>query len=329
MRLAFVGDVLLGRLMNEMLKTMPPSYPWGNTLQILKECDARICNLECVISDRGAPWGMTPKAFHFRTDARNVESLKTAGMDVVSLANNHSLDYEYEALFDMIAVLDRAGIKHSGAGGDAAEASKPALFQTDGVTIGFIAFTDNEPAWEATDRQAGVYYVPVDQSDERAEALFGRIGQARKHAELMIVSAHWGGNWGYQPPAEHVQFSRSLIEHGADIVFGHSSHVFRGIEIYRGRPILYGVGDFVDDYAVDEIERNDESFVFVVETEGNKIVGLNLYPTVIGHLQARLATPRDAVAIAARMQRLCDKLGTKTRWNEEKRRLEIEVKKES
>lgn len=325
MRLAFVGDVLLGRMVNETLKTMPPAYPWGNTLQVLKECDVRICNLECVISDRGAPWGMTQKNFHFRTDAKNVESLKTAGVDVASLANNHSLDYEYEALFDMIAILDRASIRHAGAGMDAAEASKPALFRKDGVTVGFIAFTDNEPAWEATDRQGGVYHVPVDRNDERAAALFALVGRTRKQADLVIVSAHWGGNWGYQPPSEHAQFGRALIEGGADIVFGHSPHVFRGIEIHQGRPILYSAGDYVDDYAVDEIERNDESFVFVVETGGNGIARLKLYPVVIGHMQARLATPRDAVAIAARMQRLCDKLGTKARWNEEGRYLEIEA----
>ena len=142
----------------------------------------------------------------------------------------------------------------------------------------------------------------------------------------MIVSAHWGPNWGYQPVSEHIPFGHLLVENGADIVFGHSSHVFRGIEIYRDRPILYSTGDFVDDYAVDEIERNDESFVFVVETGGGRDTVLRLYPTVISHIQACLAGPRDAVTIAARMQRLCAKLGTHARWVEEDRYLEIKVK---
>lgn len=327
-KFVFVGDVMLGRLVNEALKSMPPAYPWGNTLPIFRESDVRICNLECVISDRGAPWGLTPKAFHFRTDAKNIETLKTAGIDMVSLANNHSLDYEYEALFEMIAILDRAGIRYAGAGADLNRASQPALFQAAGITVGFIAFTDNEPAWEATERQPGVHYVPVAPDDERAWKLFDLVQQTKKQADLVIVSTHWGPNWGYQPVSEHIPFGRLLVENGADIVFGHSCHVFRGIEIYRERPILYSTGDFVDDFAVDEIERNDESFIFVVETSGGRVTGLRLYPTVISHMQAWLASPRDAVIIAARMQRLCARLGTRALWVEEEHCLEISVKQE-
>ena len=328
MKLLFVGDIMLGRLVNETLKSMPSTYPWGNTLPLFRESDVRICNLECVISDRGAPWGLTQKTFHFRTDAKNVESLKTAGIDLVSLANNHALDYEYEALFDMMATLDKAEIRHAGAGADFDQASRPTLLQAGGITIGFIAFTDSEPDWAATGRRPGIYYVPVDPIDEHTQQLFDLVRQTKKQADLVIVSAHWGANWGYEPESEHVTFGRTLIESGADIVFGHSCHVFRGIEIYRERPILYSTGDFLDDYAVDEVERNDESFIFVVETEGSRITGLTLYPTVNTHMQARLATPRDAVAIADRMQRLCKRLGTPSRWIEEKRCLEIAVKKE-
>ena len=329
MKLLFVGDVMLGRLVNETLKSMPPAYPWGNTLPVFMESDLRICNLECVVSDRGAPWSLTRKTFHFRSDAKNIDCLRSAGFNVVSLANNHALDYEYEALIETVGHLDNAGIRHAGAGADFSQASQPALLQAGGITIGFIAFTDNEPEWESTERQPGVYHVPVDKSDdERTRHLFEMIKETKKQADLLIVSAHWGGNWGYQPEPGHVPFARTLVDSGADIVFGHSCHVFRGIEIYHERPILYSTGDFVDDYAIDEIERNDESFIFVVWTDGSRITGLTLYPTVISHMQARLAGPRDAVVIADRMQRLCEKLGTESQWNEEKRCLEIFVKKE-
>ncbi len=325
-KFAFVGDMMLGRLVNEALKSMPAAYPWGNTLPVLRENDIRICNLECVISDRGAPWGLTPKAFHFRTDAKNIEILRTAGIDVVSLANNHSLDYEYEGLYEMMSILDHSGVRYAGAGTDLSRASQPALFQAAGITVGFIAFTDNEPTWEATERQSGVHHVPVDPDDERARRLFDLVQQTKKETDLVIVSAHWGPNWGYQPVSEHVPFGHLLIEYGADIVYGHSCHVFRGIEIYQERLILYSTGDFVDDYAIDEIERNDESFIFVVETSGGRIDHIRLYPTVISHMQACLAGPRDAITIAARMQRLCAKIGTRARWVEEERCLEISVK---
>ncbi len=325
MKLLFVGDVMLGRLVNETMKSMPPDYPWGNTLSLFRETGVRICNLECVISDRGQPWGMTPKMFHFRTDAKNIESLKAAGITAVSLANNHSLDYEYEALFDMIDILERAGIHHTGAGADFAQASKPALFRIEGLTIGLIAFTDNESGWEATDRQPGIFYVPVMSTDERAVRLFDIIRQTKERADMVIVSAHWGANWGYQPVPEHVPFGHALVDNGADIVFGHSAHVFRGVEIYKGRPIIYSAGDFVDDYAVDEIERNDESFLFVVETGGGAVTGLRLYPIVISHMQARRAEPRDAWEIAAKMRRLCNRLGSLAHWIDEENSLEIPV----
>jgi poly-gamma-glutamate synthesis protein (capsule biosynthesis protein) len=328
MRILFVGDVMLGRLVNETLKSMPPTYPWGNTLPVFKQSDLRICNLECVISDRGAPWGLTSKTFHFRTDSKNIESLKSAGFNLLSIANNHAIDYEHEALFEMLAHLNKSGILYAGAGADFSQASRPVLVTAGGITIGFAAFTDNEPQWEATERQPGVYYVPVDRSDERAKHLFDVIRDTKKQADLVIVSAHWGSNWGYQPDTEHVLFARMLVDSGADIVFGHSCHVVRGIEIYGERLILYSTGDFVDDYAVDEIEKNDESFMFVVETDSRSITGLTLHPTVISHMQARLASPRDAVAIADRMQRLCEKFGTQSRWNEEKRCLEILVKRD-
>ncbi|HYA87859.1 MAG TPA: CapA family protein [Nitrospirota bacterium] len=328
MRLLLVGDIMFGRLVNETLKSMPPTYPWGNTLPLFRASDLRIGNLECVLSDRGAPWDRTPKTFHFRTDAKNKECLKAAGFNFLSLANNHTLDYEYEALLDMLALLDTAGVRHGGAGADLTQASQPALLSAGGTTTAFIAFTDNEPDWEATDQRAGIHFVPLDLTDERAVHLFDLIREAKTKADLVIVTAHWGSNWGYQPEPEHVPFARMLVDSGADIVLGHSCHVFRGIEIYRERLILYSTGDFVDDYAVDQIERNDESFIFVVETEGSRITGLTLHPTVISHMQARLASPRDAVVIAGRMQRLCDRLGTQSRWDEAKRCLEIFIKKE-
>ncbi len=328
MRLLFVGDVMLGRLVNETLRSMPPTYPWGNTLPVLRASDVRVGNLECVLSDRGAPWDRTPKSFHFRTDAKNVEALKAAGFNLLSLANNHTLDYGEEALLDMLFHLDQAGIRHAGAGAHAVEAARPALLSAGGAAIAFLACTDNEPDWGAADQRPGVYFIPLDRTDERALHFFDLIRETKKRADLVIVSAHWGSNWGYEPEPGHVSFAHMLVDSGADIVLGHSCHVFRGIEIYQERLILYSAGDFVDDYVINDIERNDESFIFVVETDGSRITGLTLHPTVISHMQARLASPRDAVVLAQRMQRLCGKLGTKSQWNEEKRCLEIMMNKE-
>jgi poly-gamma-glutamate capsule biosynthesis protein CapA/YwtB (metallophosphatase superfamily) len=113
-QLLLVGDCMLGRLVNEVLETAPPEYPWGDTLPILHRADWRLSNLECVISDCGTPWSASPKAFHFRSRAKNIAVLEAARMNAVSLANNHVLDYGYDAMFEMLRILDRAGIIYRG-----------------------------------------------------------------------------------------------------------------------------------------------------------------------------------------------------------------------
>ncbi len=326
MKLLFVGDVMLGRLMNTVLKETSPAYPWGDTLPLFHQADVRLCNLECVIADRGAPWSRTPKVFHFRSDATNVESLKVAHIDAVSLANNHTLDFEEEGLFHTLAILDAAGIHYAGAGRTLSEASAPAMWEVQGNKLGLLAFTDNEPAWAATSAQAGVWYVPIQLKDRRAKHLFATVKQAKETVDVLIVSAHWGPNWGYAPPAEHVAFAHTLIDEGADIIFGHSGHVVRGIEIYKEKPILYCTGDFVDDYAVDPIERNDRSGVFVVETEGQRIVRLLFHPTIIQDFQARLAGQNEREVILGTMQRLCKELNIATTRNEQNGYPEIQIK---
>src|SRR3990172_6750665 len=127
--IAFAGDVMLGRLVNEAIAVMGPAYPWGDPLPLLREADLRIVNLECVISEKGRPWSKTPKAFHFRADPTAIETLKIAGIDAVALANNHTLDFDEEGLLDMVSLLDEAGIAHTGAGRNLEEARRPAVIQ--------------------------------------------------------------------------------------------------------------------------------------------------------------------------------------------------------
>ncbi len=323
LQLLLVGDCMLGRLVNEVLENAPPERPWGDTLSILRSADWRLCNLECVISDRGKPWSAYPKAFHFRSDAKNIAVLTTARLNAVSLANNHVLDYGYDALIEMLGMLDRAGIVHTGAGTNYREASRLATSEVSGRKLGLLAFTDNEPGWEAAADRPGVFYVPTNLTDPRAKKLLELIRESRDVVDVLIVSAHWGSNWGYRPPHEHVLFAHALMEAGADIIFGHSSHVFRGIEFYKGRPILYGAGDFVDDYAIDEVERNDQSFIYVLEMAGRIARGVRMYPTLIRGCHASLAEGVYALSITQKMADLCAEFHTPTRWNPARGCLEI------
>lgn len=325
MRLVLVGDVMLGRGVNAALRQVCSEYPWGDTMRLFHEADWRLCNLECVMSDRGVPWSATQKAFHFRSDAKNIAVLKAAGIDAVSVANNHTLDFGYDAMREMLELLDANRIKHAGAGLNHSEAFEPAFSKLEGATIALIAFTDNEPQWEATADKEGIAYVPVDVTDDRAQELFAKIVAVKNQGTVVIVSAHWGPNWGYDPPKEHIRFAHRVIDEGADIIFGHSGHVFRGIELYRGRPIIYCAGNFIDDYAIDELERNDESFVFSIDLDNDaRPRSIRLWPTIIADRQARTAGVR-ARSIAAKMQDLCASLNTLAKWNDGGRRLEIRI----
>ena len=322
MEIAFVGDVMLGRLVAEELRRRPPEYPWGDTLPLLRRADVVVGNLEFVLADDGAPW--PGKTFHFRADRRVVASLEAAGFALVSVANNHVLDFGTDAALESLTTLAQRGIGFAGAGPTADAARRPAVIHRDDLSIAMLAFTDNEPDWEAGPESPGVHHVPVSLHDPRAAALLDAVAREREDVDLLIVSAHWGGNWGIDVPRSHRVFARALVDAGADVVFGHSPHVVRGVEVYGGRPILYGAGDFVDDYAVDPVERNDRSFVFVLRTEDAVPIELRLHPTEIVDFHARLAD-RYAAEIARDMAQRCAALGTRAVWDEEESCLVIRI----
>lgn len=322
MRLVLLGDVMLGRLVNDALTALPPEYPWGDALPVLRATDGVILNLECVFSDRGDPW--PGKVFTFRSATRNVAVLQTAGVRAVSLANNHTLDYGPLALEDCLATLRAAGIAAAGAGQTLAEAGAPARFRAGAITAGLMAWTDNEPVWEAGRVVPGLYYVALDRGTTGLDHLCEGIRRARATCDVLIVSAHWGPNWGERPPREHIEAARRCIDAGADVVFGHSPHVTRGVEVYGHRPILYGCGDFVDDYAVDEVQRNDHSFMAAIDGDGPRLQRLVLIPTVIRQIQARMAQGGEREAIIERLRRLCAEFGTDTRIVSEGLAVEIQ-----
>src|SRR5215212_11870763 len=122
---ALVGDVMLGRGVNEVLRSLRPEEPWGDVLPPMDAADLRIINLECAVTDHKQPWARTPKVFHFRADPPAIEVLRAARVDGCSLANNHTLDFEEHGLLDTLAYLEAAGILTSGAGPDGEQAARP------------------------------------------------------------------------------------------------------------------------------------------------------------------------------------------------------------
>ena len=315
MRLALTGDVMLGRLVDEYViqnRSLRPEALWGDIRPVMLNADCRLINLECVISSRGEAWHPSTKAFHFRARPRAMDILRAAKIDGVTLANNHVLDYGPEALLDCMTLLDRAGIKRTGAGMTLEEALAPAIFGLAEGRVAVISLTDNEPEWEATNKKPGVHYIGYTDHG-LVEPYRSRLAQvlsaARRQAELVIVAAHVGPNWGTPSRAMQV-LAHDLLDLGADLYWGHSNHTPQGIELYRGKAILYSTGDFIDDYMIDKDERNDLSFLFVLEVEKGRIRRISLHPVRIEDLGVRRADERDGQLLAKRMKDKCAAMGT-------------------
>ncbi|HUY92041.1 MAG TPA: CapA family protein [Pirellulales bacterium] len=310
-RLALAGDVMLGRLTDHALRQRGLNYPWGNVLPRLKAADLTVVNLECVVSRSGRPWSRWSKTFHFRAAPHAIHALRLAGIDAVTLANNHVLDYEEPALLEMLTSLSRADIAFAGAGRNLEEARRPAFLEARGLRLAIVAFTDNEPGWAATATSPGTNWLEVSLGEESLAIVRQSIAAARQGgADAVLVSNHWGPNMVERPSALFRQFAHAVIDAGADIYFGHSSHLFQGVELYRGRPIIYDAGDFVDDYAVDPELRNDRGLLFELSLGRHGVRRIGLSPTIIDDCQVNLAEGEERQAIARRIAALSMEFGT-------------------
>ena len=321
--ISLAGDVMLGRGVNETLRGVRPEEPWGDVLPLLLSADLRIINLECAVTGHRRPWSRTPKVFHFRADPVAVEVLRAARVDACSLANNHTLDFEEEGLLDTLRFLDEAGIRHTGAGRDREEAARPAVLDVSPERVALVAFTDNEPPFAAGPGKPGTNYLPVSMEREVLGCVEGAVQTAREAgAEIVVFSNHWGPNMVERPPELFRRFARAVVDRGADVYYGHSAHVFQGVEIYRGKPILYDTGDFIDDYAVDPRLRNDRSFLFHVSVEDGELRRLELFPVILPYARVELAGGTEREAILGRMESLSAEMGTTFVRHEERLVLE-------
>lgn len=314
--ISLAGDLMIGRLVNEHLDYVPPSYIWGNFLPILKKTDLNIVNLEAALTTSTRE---VPKVFNFKADPHKVKVLQEANIDVVNLANNHVLDYSEEGLLETLSTLDKAKILHVGAGKNIKEAQAPVILEKKEIRIGILGCTDNEPTWLATQKKPGTNYLQVGD----IEAIQDSISDLRKKVDILILSIHWGPNMRERPTPSFIHFAHQLIDLGVDILHGHSAHIFQGIEQYQGKLILYDTGDFVDDYYVDPFLRNDRSFLFIVEVNKQRICSLRLIPSLIENFQVNKATGENAALAIHRMQQLSAELHTPLSLENDVLRLKI------
>ncbi len=308
-RIGLTGDVMLGRLVNEQVAVAGYRYPWGNMLPVLKSTDLNIINLETTLTLHGEP---AEKAFNFRAEPDRTQSLKEANVSMANIANNHIMDFGEEGLNETIAALDRAGIMHTGAGKNLEEAKKPAIVDKKGIKIAAIGCTDNEPEWGATAKKPGTFFVEAGEIEKIAP----EIRTLRGKADIVVVTMHWGPNMRERPTNEFVKFAHDIVDAGADIVHGHSAHIFQGVEKYKKGLIIYDAGDFVDDYAVDPALRNDLSFFFVITAAKEGIENAGLIPVKISMMQVNRSGGIECGMAVEKVKSLSEEFGTRLEENE-------------
>ncbi len=304
---------MLGRCVAARLREVSPQSLFApEVLEAAHEADLCLVNLECCISERGRP--APGRVFHFRAPPAAAEALAHLGVDCVTLANNHALDFGPEALLDTFAHLHAAGIRWVGAGPDEQAARAPALLEAAGMRLRVFALSDHPAAHAAGPGRPGVAFADLAHG-EIPDWLLGAI--CGVGSDPLLVSPHWGPNMVAAPVPHVRRAAAALIEAGATLVAGHSAHVCHGV---AGR-VLFDIGGLVDDYRVDPLLRNDLGLLWLVDLDGPRPARLEAIPLKLEYCYTGLAEGEDEAWILRRLREACAALGTEAR--EEDGRLQV------
>lgn len=297
------------------------SYIWGDALYELElmKPDLRLINLETSVTKSDEYW--RGKEIHYRMNPANVPCLTAAKINYVSLANNHVLDWGYSGLIETLETLKKADIQSSGAGKNIEEAEAPAVMDVEGkgkvMVFSFGSESSGIPlSWAASEGKPGVNLLR-DFSDNDVQRISQRVWKIKRSESIVVASIHWGLNWGYKVHPEERQLAHKLIdEAGVDVVHGHSSHHAKGIEVYKNKLILYGCGDFLNDYegiGGFEFFRGDLGLMYfaVVEPTTGNLCSLEMIPTQVKHLRVNRAARTDAVWLKEMLNRESQRLGSR------------------
>jgi poly-gamma-glutamate synthesis protein (capsule biosynthesis protein) len=303
---ALAGDTMLGRgvaaALAEGAEVVAPEVA-----DVAAEADLFVLNLECCISERGERWPDRRKPFFFRAPPVAAQRLADLGVDCVTLANNHALDYREEALLDTLEHLAAAGVACVGAGADERQARSPRILTAGGRRLAVVAASDHPAGFAASPDRPGIAFA-----DLRRGRLPRWLGKAIRSAAAdgpVLVSAHWGPNMTAEPVPHVLRAARSLRDAGASVVAGHSAHVFHGVQ----GAVLYDLGDFVDDYAIDAALRNDLGLLWLATLRGTELRHVEALPLKLDYCHTRLADGDDAAWVARRLRHACARLGTDVR----------------
>lgn len=303
-RIAAVGDIMLGGTAAPEMRQYGYDYPFEQTRDILKQAQIIFGNLEGPLTDGGATG--VAKQYVFRSPPDKVApALARAGFNVVSLANNHTLDYGPEGLEDTRAVLEKAGIRHAGAGRNTAEARQPVYMVAGGVTVAFLAYslTLPEEFWAGADRPGTAF---GHEKHVRAD-----VAAARATADIVVVSFHWGQEGKTELRDYQTQLGRAAIEAGAAAVLGHHPHILQGVERYKDGVILYSLGNFAFGSYSNTATR---SVIALLTFRNGQWHELRMIPLNVRNaevvFQPRPLTGGDADEVVGLLQQLSQSLGT-------------------
>ncbi len=305
------------------------SYVWGDALKELDRVvpDVRIINLETSVTKSNDYW--KGKGINYRMHPENISILTAAKIDVCSLANNHVLDWGYSGLLETLETLRNVNIKIAGAGRNLIEAQAAAVKRVPGkgrvIVFAFGLGTSGIPSgWGAEDKKPGVNLLR-DLSAKSLLDIQQKVVEVKRKGDIVVASIHWGSNWGYGIPREQTAFAHRLIdEAGVDIIHGHSSHHVRAIEVYKDKLILYGCGDFLNDYeGISGYEefRADLSLMYfaTVDPSTGKLLGMQMTPTQIRRFKVIRASNVDTLWLKDTLNREGAAFGTQVKVSEDNR----------
>jgi poly-gamma-glutamate capsule biosynthesis protein CapA/YwtB (metallophosphatase superfamily) len=303
-RIALAGDTMLGRGVAQRLSERGPPLFAPEIAAEIATADLFFLNLECCVSDRGHRWSNPDKMFFFRAPPAAADVLGELGVDCVTLANNHALDFGSTALADTIDNLTRAGIATVGAGANLAAAREPAVFEVLGLRLAIIGVTDHPGEFAARQAHPGVAYADLRSGVD--DWLIDLVRGQRDDADVVVVSPHWGPNMTSTPPRYVRTAAETLVRAGATVIAGHSAHVCHGI----APPVLFDLGDFIDDYAVHPLLRNDLSLLFLLTVDEHGPVRIDAMPIALDYGHTRAANSAEHQWISQRFTSACAEFGT-------------------
>ena len=305
------------------------AYLWGSALEELDQMspDVRLINLETSVTQSNDYW--KNKGIHYRMHPHNIPSLTTAKIDVCALANNHVLDWGYSGLTETLLSLKKANIKFAGAGRNLHDARVPAILRIQGkgrlIVFAYGLESSGIPFnWAAGENRSGLNLLS-DLSGKSLHQIQEKVLSIKRQGDIVVVSIHWGSNWGYDIPRQQMLFAHRLIDAaGVDIIHGHSSHHVKGIEIYKGKLILYGCGDFLNDYegiGGYEMFRGDLGLMYfaTLDVSNGKLLGLQMTPTQIRQFKIHRAAKSDTRWLKDTLNREGAKFGTRVKLNAQNR----------